>query len=98
MGPEPEIGQSDEVCQDICVLPLTEYQDTDAEELIVKLQNLKKQEKTRVKKIKLLETEINKIKTELEKPVEAENMDDLNAELVRFRTRLIGVKMSLILS
>jgi hypothetical protein len=53
-----------------------------------KLQNLKKEEKARIKKIKTLETEIAKIKSDLEKPVETENMDDLNAELVRFTWHL----------
>ena len=52
--------------------------------MLDKLQNIKKEEKARVKKIKALETEIAKIKLDLSKPVETENMDDLNAELVRF--------------
>jgi hypothetical protein len=58
--------------------------------VIDKLQNLKRDEKARVKKIKALETEIGKIKLDLEKPVETENMDDINTELVRF-TRYLGL-------
>ena len=54
-----------------------------------KLQNLKREEKARVKKIKALETEITKIKLDLEKPVETENMDSINAELVRFNRGLL---------
>lgn len=52
--------------------------------MTLKLYNLKKDEKERVRKIKTLENEIVKIKTELEKPVEKENPDDLVDELVCF--------------
>jgi hypothetical protein len=61
---------------------MTPLKDTEAEELMDQLHNLKSREKTRVRSIKILETDIVNIESELKKPVVVEDMDKVNEELV----------------
>ena len=61
------------------------FQDAEAEDLTTKLDQLKKDEKDRQRKIKELENSIEKIKAELAIPLETENADELMTEHVKFR-------------
>jgi uncharacterized protein YqeY len=61
---------------------MTPLQDNEAEELTDKLASLKSREKTRMRTIKILETEIANIESELKKPVVTEDIDMVNEELV----------------
>ena len=64
-------------------------QEAEAEDAMLKLENLKKSEKDRVKRIKALQAEIAKITSELKSPVETESMEDINDELVGGSTILM---------
>lgn len=79
------------------VCPITFYafiicsnvsQESDAEDLSLRLDRLKKEEKERARKIKNLETEIIKTKEELAKPpdVKLEKLSDVIDDLVRSPT------------
>lgn len=59
-------------------------QEADAEDLTLKLDRLKKEEKDRIRKIKALEAEIARTKEELAKvpDVKPEKMEDLQNEMV----------------
>ena len=61
---------------------IASIQETDAEELTLKLDLLKKEEKERGKKIKYLEAEIVKVKGEIDNPVKLEKMEVLIEEMV----------------
>lgn len=50
---------------------------------MLKLDQLKKEEKERVRKMKSLEADIVRIEAELAKPVKLEKVDSLNQEAVR---------------
>jgi hypothetical protein len=68
-------------------------QDTEADDLTLKLENLKKDEKNRVKRIKVLENEVTKMTSELEKPVKTEKMEDVVTAQVclTWATRLLDI-------
>jgi hypothetical protein len=79
--------QSEQLVRKICHASQSpsnmDEKESEAEDVTIKLQDLKKNEKDRLKRIKALETEIAKITSELEKPVETEKMEDINDDLVR---------------
>ncbi|KAK2463737.1 hypothetical protein APHAL10511_004230 [Amanita phalloides] len=54
--------------------------DSDADDLLTKLDQLKRDEKDRQRRIKELEKEIEQTRKDLETPVKTENSDDLNDE------------------
>jgi hypothetical protein len=58
-------------------------QENEAEELTMKLDLLKKEEKERGKKIKNLEADIVKVKAEIDNPVKLEKVEVLIEEAVR---------------
>lgn len=60
-------------------------QESRAEEISNKLSNLKKEEKNRAKKIQEVERTIQKLQEDLEKPVQIENMTEIDDEIVRLR-------------
>lgn len=59
-------------------------QETRAEEISNRLSNLKKEEKDRAKKIHDVERVVQTLQAELEKPIKAENMTDIDEEMVCF--------------
>jgi hypothetical protein len=59
-------------------------QDTEAEDLTLKIEDIKKNEKNRARRIKNLQVEIAKMTSELETPLQTESTSDLNDELVSF--------------
>jgi hypothetical protein len=66
----------------LTAVAIASIQETDAEELTLKLDLLKKEEKERGKKIKYLEAEIVKVKGEIDNPVKLEKMEVLIEEMV----------------
>jgi hypothetical protein len=66
-------------------------QETQAEEISNKFSNLKKEEKNRAKKIQDVEKTIQTLQADLEKPVEVENMADVDDEIVRLFTSYICI-------
>jgi hypothetical protein len=66
-------------------------QETQAEEISNKFSNLKKEEKNRAKKIQDVEKTIQTLQADLEKPVEVENMTDVDDEIVRLFTSYICI-------
>ena len=58
------------------------YQESQAEDLKNKLDNLKKTEKNRLKKIENLEKEIARIQHQIDNPPEFEDVNALNSEIV----------------
>lgn len=60
-------------------------QESRAEEISNKLSNLKKEEKNRAKKIQEVERTIQKLQEDMAKPVQFENMTEIDDEMVRLR-------------
>lgn len=58
-------------------------QENEAEELTMKIDNLKKTEKERIKKIRAYEADLERMEAELKKPVQVEREEDVQAEIVR---------------
>jgi hypothetical protein len=58
-------------------------QESQAEDISNKLSNLKKEEKSRAKKIQEIEQSIQKLQAELAKPLQVENMSEIDEEIVR---------------
>ena len=57
-------------------------QETQAEDISNKLSNLKKEEKNRAKKIQDVEKTVQKLQTDLERPVEVESMTEVDRKSV----------------
>src|ERR1700721_1335049 len=73
-----------------CLNVLPFIQDQEAEDLSLKLEDLKKNEKGRARRIKTLETEIAKMKDELENPPKIESMDAVNDDQVSIHFSYLG--------
>ena len=58
-------------------------QESRAEDISNKLSNLKKEEKSRVKKIQDVERTIQSLQADLAEPIEVENMTEIDDETVR---------------
>jgi structural maintenance of chromosomes protein 5 len=66
-------------------------QDQEAEDLSLKLEDLKKNEKGRARRIKTLETEIAKMESELENPPSIESMEAVNDDQVSISFLIPGL-------
>jgi len=60
-------------------------QESRAEEISNRLSNLKKEEKSRAKKTQEVERTIQKLQEDMAKPVQFENMTQIDDEMVRLR-------------
>lgn len=60
-------------------------QESRAEEISNRLSNLKKEEKNRAKKTQEVERTIQKLQEDMAKPVQFENMTQIDDEMVRLR-------------